>query len=118
MGICYSVNNSINITKDEAKEFLFKKCKFPPSIFDGKGTFQHMSHTKNKSGPPGYLKDYKPPNGWTQIGLKVANIYDNEDNDWIGINNNFGEWYVCYLGFNSIKDIYNKESRKGDKQHF
>ena len=37
--------------------------------------------------------------------MEYENIYDNEDNDWIGINNNFGEWYICYLVINYNTNI-------------
>ena len=41
-------------------------------------------------------KEYIPPIGWTGIGLKVIDEYEN--NKWIGMNNGPDEWCVAYHG--------------------
>ena len=52
--------------------------------------------------------------GWTGIGLKVKNKYDNGDNTWIGMDNSPGEWCVAYHGVASgqssdnVKDVTGK----------
>ena len=69
-------------------------------------------------------KPYIPPLGWTGIGLKVLDKY--EDNEWLGSDGNDGEWCVAYhgvgrnLGSDQVKDITGKivksEFKKGSGQ--
>ena len=87
-----SLDDPNEISFDEAKNFLYNKCNISPSILDDNGTTKIGWSKGAKRGPPGFLKDYIPPIGWTGIGLKVVNIY--EDNVWIGTNNSPGEWYI------------------------
>jgi hypothetical protein len=42
--------------------------------------------------------------GWIGIGLKVLDKYDNGNNNWIGMNNQEGEWCVAYHGVGRYKD--------------
>ena len=70
---------------------------------------------------PGYLKDYYPPIGWTAIGLKVANLYDNGDITWLNNNNSNGEWYIGYHGVKTIEAIQGicyEGFRRGDGQRY
>ena len=74
-----------------------------------------------KNGPKGYLKDYHPPIGWTGIGLKVASMYDNGNNVWLGNDNCNGEWYIGYHGVKSIEAIHGiciDGFRRGDGQAY
>ena len=48
---------------------------------------------------------YNPPLGWTGIGLKVWDKYEN--NIWIGMNNSPGEWCVAYHGVGGGQDSEN-----------
>ena len=80
-----------NLSIEEAKQFLVYGCKISPYILDHKGDAYFGWSEGAKSGPKGYLKDYIPPIGWTAIGLKALNIYDNGDNAWIGTNNSPSE---------------------------
>ena len=126
--IMNNINNSkmpinnikyINLTISEAKDFLINKCNITPFILDSQGDADTGWRNNQKSGPPGYLKDYIPPIGWTGIGLKVINIYDNGDNEWMGTNNSPGEWYIGYHGIrtiDSIQKIYNEGFRRGTRQ--
>ena len=113
-------NNSSNeISFAEAKDFLFNKCNIKASILDDSGTTKTGWGINEKRGPPGYLKDYIPPIGWTGIGLKAKNIYDSGDNSWIGSNNSPGEWYVGYHGVKgvvAIQNIYSEGFRRGERQ--
>ena len=111
----------LNLSIDEAKQFLINACNISPSILDDQGNAITGWRIGHKCGPPGYLKDFIPPIGWTAIGLKVYNMYDNEDNTWVGTNNSIGEWYIGYHGIqtlNSIQKIYDEGFRRGNKQHY
>ena len=73
------------------------------------------------NGPPGYLKNFYPPIGWTTIGLKVWGKYDNGDNSQLGTSNVPGEWYIGYHGIktkNSIYGILTNGFIKGSNQSF
>ena len=75
----------------------------------------------DKNCPPGYLKDYIPPIGWTGVGLKVKNIYDEGDNIWLGRKKTKGEWYICYHGTktkHSIEQIIKNNFEPGPRQAF
>ena len=101
-----------NVSIDEAKQFLIIGCNISPSILDKQGDAQTGWRIGTKSGPPGYLKDFIPPIGWTAIGLKAFN----RDRT----NNSVVEWYIGYHGIqtiNSIGKIYNEGFRRGNKQH-
>ena len=41
-------------------------------------------------------EEYIPPIGWNGYGLKALGVYENDN--WIGMNNNEGEWCVAYHG--------------------
>ena len=90
----------------EAYNLLIKGCKIDPNILDKRGNCQSGWRTGCKNGPKGYLKDYHPPIGWTGIGLKVASMYDNGNNVWLGNDNCNGEWYIGYHGVKSIEAIH------------
>ena len=118
-----NLNNNINnnITSNLKKEIdiLINGCYVPPHIFDSRGDCVNNWETGRKNGPPGYLKDYIPPIGWTGIGLKVLNLYDNGDNRWLGTTNHVGEWYIAYHGIktlNSIAGIIYNGFRRGPYQ--
>ena len=117
-----NINNNINnISSNLKKEIniLINGCNVPPNIFDSRGDCVNNWNTGRKNGPPGYLKDYIPPIGWTGIGLKVLNLYDNGDNTWLGTTNQVGEWYIAYHGIktlNSISGIIYNGFRRGPYQ--
>ena len=58
-----------------------------------------------KSGPPGYLKNFFPPVGWIDIGLKVWNLYDKGNNIWLSFSNVEGGWYIAYHPIKTIDSI-------------
>ena len=90
-----------------SKEFLIKECKVPKSKLDKKGDCLGGWRVNDKNGPPGYLKDYIPPKGWTGVGLTVQDNYDEGDNTWLGREKKNGEWYICYHGTKTKKSIAN-----------
>ena len=98
--LCSEKNLDIKI----AKMFLINDCNITLGELDKAGdlTREFIGWRENsQNGPPGFLKKFIPPKGWTAIGLKVLNKYDNGDNTWLGTSNTPGEWYVGYHG---IKD--------------
>ena len=103
------------------KEFLIKECKIPESKLDRKGDCLDGWRENDKSGPPGYLKDYIPPKGWKGVGLKVKGIYDDGNNAWLGHKKKKGEWYICYHGTRkkkSIKEIIENNFEPGPRQKY
>ena len=108
-----------NLSIEEAKQFLLHGCNISPQVLDDKGTTQSGWRIGQKNGHPFFLKEYKPPIGWTAIGLRVLNLYDNKDNTWIGTNIKFGEWYIGYHGVRDVKAIIgicNEGFKRGPRQ--
>ena len=88
--------------------FLLFICKLPLMYLDGRGnTLPGDWVMGRKNGPPGYLKEYYPPEGWIGIGLRVLNLFDNGDNKWLGDKNQEGEWYTAYHAIKKIDIINN-----------
>ena len=49
-------------------------------------------------------KEYQPPYGWYGISLKIENKYGKDDNNvWLGKENEEGEWPVAYHPLNKGK---------------
>ena len=118
-------NNKLNLshtpTIDEAKYFLTDGCNVPEEFFDSEGDCEEGWNVGRKNGPPGYLKDYYAPVGWTGIGLKAYGLYDNGDNTWIENKNVKGEWYIAYhpiKSTSSIKGILYNGFRRGPFQGY
>lgn len=116
-----NINNlsSNNQSLQKGKDFLINICKIPNERLDPIGDCFDKWQINRKNGPPGYLKDYSPPLGWTGIGLKVLNLYDNGDNTWLGTINKNGQWYIAYHGIKtlaSISGILNIGFRRGPFQ--
>lgn len=115
-----------SITIDDRKNFekcfrfLIYVCKIPITFFDSRGNSLGEDWLAGrKNGPPECLKEYYPPLGWIGIGLKVFNLYDNQDNTWLGNSNKKGEWYIAYHGIKFIENINSiliKGFRRGNYQ--
>ena len=71
-------------------------CKISSDMFDVRGNRNSGWGKGEKRGPPKYLIDYDPPEGWYGYGLKVWDVYEN--NTWLGYTNVEGEWYIAYHG--------------------
>ena len=93
-----------NIKKIEEKPIL-EALQISPDILDSDGD-RHDGWGKNEKRGG---EDYIPPtDGWSGIGLKVKNKYDNGDNTWLDYRNKPGEFAIAYLGINNFlneKDI-------------
>ena len=96
-----------NICKLEGKENI-KKIKVRPlieclqisrEILDLKGDRSSGWGENEKRGNEKYIP---PLNGWTGIGLKVLNMYDNGNNVWIDYKNLNGEFAIAYIGINNF----------------
>jgi hypothetical protein len=79
--------------KQISKDRLIKKIIISKNLLDSKGDKldDDWGINEMRGNAP-----YDPPLGWTGIGLKVANLYDNGDNSWINMDNNINEWCVAY----------------------
>ena len=113
------INQNFEPEEQKCINFLTKGCKIPLKMFDFEYNCVDNWTTGRKNGPPGYEKDYYPPIGWIGIGLKVCDIYDNGDNNWLETGNNKGEWYIAYhpiKTLNSILGILNNGFRRGPYQ--
>jgi len=98
------------VSIQEGKNFLMYGCGVPFYKLDSKGDLEYNSsywRVGKFNGPPGHLKKFIPPTGWTAVGLKVAGCFDEGNDDWLGTSNKFGEWYIGYHGVKSASAIYN-----------
>ena len=43
-------------------------------------------------------REYDPPLDYLGFGIKVSGKYDNGNDDWLGMSNKEGEWWVAYHG--------------------
>ena len=78
--------------KEIHTDVIMGACKLTKNMLDPRGN-------RNEGWTIGEYrgnKPYNPPLGWTGIGLKVFDKY--EDNTWIGMDNSQGEWCVAYHG--------------------
>lgn len=73
-------------------DLIMSACKLTKKAFDPLGNRIEGWGVGEKRGS----KKYYPPVGWTGIGLKVLDKYEN--NTWIGMDNRAGEWCVAYHG--------------------
>ena len=78
--------------KEIQSDVILSACKLYKSQLDHRGNRTEGWGIGEKRGN----KDYYPPIGWTGIGLKVLDEYEN--NKWIGMNNSPDEWCVAYHG--------------------
>ena len=105
--------------KDIHTDVIMEGCKLTKKMLDARGNRSEGWGEGEKRGN----MPYDPPIGWIGIGLKVMDVYDDEDNTWIGMYNRVGEWCVAYHGVgrykesDSVKDITGKII-KGQHQKF
>ena len=83
------------ISKIEEKPIL-EELQIDSSILDSKGDKDKDWSINSIRGGEKYI----PPIGWYGIGLKVDNLYEN--NDWLSHSNIEGEFAVTYLGINNF----------------
>ena len=78
--------------KDIHEDIIVGSCKLTKKQLDSRGNRSDgWGINECRGGKP-----YEPPIGWTGIGLKVLDKYEN--NKWIGMSNVEGEWCVAYHG--------------------
>ena len=117
----FTINQYDNPYLKKGVQILINGCNVPIHMLDRRGHTLGGWRIGKKNGPPGFLKDYIPPLGWTGIGLKVVDLFDKKDNTWLGTSNNMSEWYIAYHAIktiNSISGIINNGFRRGPFQEF
>mgnify|MGYP006916127626 CR=1 FL=1 len=97
----------LNKLKEIQKGVIMEGVKLNPSMLDSRGN----QHPNGYGGPPtrGGEK-YIPPTGWIGYGLRVKDVYDNGNNDWLEMNNNPNEWAVAYHGIGKASNTKDTES--------
>ena len=61
---------------------------------------------------------YLPPNGWYRCGVRVFNIYDNGNNDWLSWEyKKKGQWSISYHGVKTKQDDSSKYEKEDDSKH-
>ena len=62
--------------------------------------------------------DYLPPKGWIRYGVRVKDIYDNGNNDWLSWEpEKFGQWSICYHGISILPDDSFDYENENDYKH-
>ena len=85
----------ISYLRNIQKSLIMEGCKLSTNMLDPEGNREKGWGKGEKRGG----LDYFPPlNGWKGFGLKVTDIYDNGNNDWLAHNGNKNEWAVAYHG--------------------
>ena len=87
--------------KEIHEDVILSGCKLTKKQLDSRG---NRKEGWEENGFRGNLP-YDPPLGWIGIGLKVLDKYEN--NIWIGMENQEGEWCVAYHGVGRFQDSEN-----------
>jgi len=117
--------SKLNKIKNIYEKNILEACKLTPDMLDERGN-KDPSEWKENSQMKGGLPYNPPTHNWVGYGLKVLDVYDDGNNDWIATNNNSNEWAVAYHGTSSsvVKPICetggkfystSKEGAKGQK---
>jgi hypothetical protein len=78
--------------KEIHSDVIMGGCKLSKNQLDPAGNRSDgWAENEERGGKP-----YYPPIGWTGIGLKVLDKYEN--NEWVGFINSIDEWCVAYHG--------------------
>ena len=97
----------LNNLKEIQKGVIMEGVKLNPSMLDSRGN----QHPNGYGGPPTRGGEvYIPPMGWIGYGLRVKDVYDNGNNDWLEMNNNPNEWAVAYHGIGKAHNTKDTES--------
>ena len=82
---------------DVEKKVIVDQQILSPDILDPKGDrYKGWGVNETRGG-----EKYIPPIGWVGIGLKVLNMYDNNNNDWLSCRNIEGEYSIAYYGLHN-----------------
>ena len=84
--------------KEVHKGLIIEGCKLSEDMLDPRGNRESGWGINEKRGGYPYTP---PPKGWKGYGLKVKDVYDNGNNDWLAYNGNPNEWAVAYHGIGS-----------------
>ena len=84
--------------KEIYKGLIIEGCKLSEDMLDPRGNRKSGWGKNEKRG--GYPYN-PPPKGWKGYGLKVKDVYDNGNNDWLAYDGNPNEWAVAYHGIRS-----------------
>ena len=104
------------------KGLIIEGIKLSEDMLDSRGNRESgWGVNEKRGGDP-----YNPPKGWKGYGLKVKDVYDNGNNDWLAYNGNPNEWAVAYHGigskFSSVeeatKNIFTGGFRAGGGQAY
>ena len=90
---CNQDSELCNLKKIQ-KKVIMDGVKLNLSMLDYRGNQNPYGYGRGKRGGEVYI----PPTGWIGYGLRVMDIYDNGNNDWLAMNNNPNEWAVAYHG--------------------
>ena len=84
--------SEIKTLKEVHEEILMSGCQLSRLLLDPLGNRSEWpKNIENRGGEP-----YYPPYGWIGIGLKAFDQYENDR--WLDIHNQEGEWIVAYHG--------------------
>ena len=102
-------------TQEEFKELTNLKNVQKGVIMDGVKLNLSMLDSRGNQHPNGYGggkrggEVYIPPMGWIGYGLRVKDMYDNGNNDWLEMDNNPNEWAVAYHGIGKAHNTSDTE---------
>ena len=95
-------NESMQIKNIEEKP-LIESLQISLNILDPMGDrpegFWTLGSQGNTIGGKAYIT---PLDGWSGLGLNVAYKYDSGNNNWLGYENQTGEFVIAYMGINKI----------------
>ena len=94
------------------KKNILGACKLSLDMLDSRGN--QLANGWARPGERRGGREYFPPdNKWIGFGLRVMDIYDNGNNEWIGMNGNPNEWAVAYHGTSesAVKPILSKDGK-------
>jgi len=99
--------------KEVHKGLIMEGCKLNSNFLDARGNREKgWGENEKRGGFP-----YNPPKGWKGYGLKVMDVYDDGNNDWLAYDGNPKEWAIAYHGIgcklgstveNATKEIFHK----------
>ena len=107
--------------KEIEEKVIMEGCKLSTGMLDERGNRSEGWGIGEKRGG----LEYYPPIDWIGYGLKVLDIYDGGNNDWLEYNGNKNEWAVAYHGIgrwgnaeNITKEILKDKFLAGSNQAY
>ena len=88
--------------KEIHTDILLGACKISKDNLDNRGNNTDGGWGKGETRGG---EKYIPPEGWKGYGLKVKDMYDNGNNDWLHYDNREGEWCIAYRPIKNDKNI-------------